>query len=115
MIIKYFDRAPGGGLEVKTSDEYVEIFVDYEFIWGRTAVLAQYDLPEKIVCKINNLISIETEKPWPVIVEAPARPKGEWKTYYHGDKGFTYTCSVCGSHGEGTLFCPHCGAEMEDD
>ena len=26
-----------------------------------------------------------------------------------------YTCSVCGRHGDGTPYCPNCGAKMGED
>ena len=41
---------------------------------------------------------------------------GKWKVWYHGfGEGckFSYTCSECGFHGEGTPYCSNCGAIME--
>lgn len=41
---------------------------------------------------------------------------GHWKAWYHGDCNFTYSCSICGlgDSKESTLFCPNCGARMDE-
>lgn len=38
---------------------------------------------------------------------------GRWKVWYHGEYAYTYSCDQCGGHGDGTAYCPWCGANME--
>ena len=61
MIVRYYQRQPGGGYRLTEDDRFVEVYADYRYIWGRTAIMKDYDLPETVICKIADLKSIEEE------------------------------------------------------
>ena len=52
-----------------------------------------------------------------VLLQAEEVHHGVWKTWYHGDTTFTYSCSNCGIGGylNKTRFCPCCGARMNEE
>ena len=55
-----------------------------------------------------------------LICEAPtieARPvvRGEWRRCYDDSAGWVDMCDQCGGFGDGTNFCPECGADMRGE
>lgn len=61
MIVKYYERTPGGGARLVVDNEFLTIYVDHRFIWGEKALQKEYGLPEVIICKIEDLKCIESE------------------------------------------------------
>lgn len=51
----------------------------------------------------------------PTIKVEPVR-RGRWKVWYHGEDGFSFNCSECGTPiGWRTNYCPNCGAKMGEE
>ena len=47
-------------------------------------------------------------------IEAESVRRGRWIVWYHGEDGFSFNCSECGTPiGWRTNFCPNCGANMD--
>ena len=61
MIVKYYERQPGGGHRLVVDAEYETVYADHRFIWGEKALQKEYGLPEILICKIEDLKCIESE------------------------------------------------------
>lgn len=59
--------------------------------------------------RIRDLIDIQAT------IEAEPVRRGRWKVWYHGEDGFSFNCTECGTPaGWRTKYCPSCGALMEE-
>jgi NADH pyrophosphatase NudC (nudix superfamily) len=45
-------------------------------------------------------------------IEARPVVRGEWRRCYDDSAGWGDMCDQCGEFGDGTNFCPNCGADM---
>lgn len=72
---------------------------------GRTITRSEYKTVDSIIFE------------FPTIEAEPVR-RGRWKVWYHGENGFSFSCSACGLSPTGertTPYCPWCGVKMEGE